>query len=119
MARQDCVVAVFANYAEARDTALALEAAGFGAEISVIGREDEGRLSAAGPIDHGDEMEKSAAIGAATGATLGLLASSCVAGDSRAGPGAVRRRSGQQHHRRHCGRAGRRHERLGNQGRPR
>ncbi|HEY1066981.1 MAG TPA: hypothetical protein VGE52_12750, partial [Pirellulales bacterium] len=28
--------------------------------------------------DHGDEMEKSAAVGAATGATLGLLASSAL-----------------------------------------
>lgn len=78
MARQDCVVAVFANSTEARDAAVALEAAGFGSNISVIGREDEGRLNAAGPIDHGDEMEKSAAIGAATGATLGLLASTAL-----------------------------------------
>lgn len=78
MARQDCVVAVFANPTEARDAAMALEAAGFGSDISVISRENEGRLDAAGPIDHGDEMEKSAAIGAATGATLGLLASSAL-----------------------------------------
>jgi hypothetical protein len=78
MVKQDCVVAVFANYAEARDAARALEAAGFGSDISVIGREDEARLDAAGPLDHGDEMEKSAAVGAATGATLGLLASSAL-----------------------------------------
>jgi hypothetical protein len=78
MVKQDCVVAVFANYAEARDAAMALEAAGFGSDISVIGREDEARLDAAGPLDHGDEMEKSAAVGAATGATLGLLASSAL-----------------------------------------
>jgi len=78
MARQDCVVAVFANSAEAREAALSLEAAGFGSDISVIGRDDQSRLNAAGPIDHGDEMEKSAAVGAATGATLGLLASSAL-----------------------------------------
>lgn len=78
MEKQDCVVAVFTNYTEAREAALALKAAGFGSDISVIGREDQGRLHAAGPLDHGDEMEKSAAVGAATGATLGLLASSAL-----------------------------------------
>ena len=52
MAKQDCVVAVFANYTEACDAALALEAAGYGSDISVIGRNEEGRLDAAGPLDH-------------------------------------------------------------------
>lgn len=78
MAKKDCVVAVFERSAEARDAAASLEAAGFGSFISIIGREDQNRLTAAGPIDQGDEMEKSAAVGAATGATLGLLASTAL-----------------------------------------
>lgn len=78
MGTRDCVVAVFSRYAEARDAVQSLEAAGYGAEASLIGREDSQRLEAAGPLDQGDEMEKSAAVGAATGATLGLLASSAL-----------------------------------------
>lgn len=78
MSRRDCVVAVFARYADAHDTARTLEAAGYGPSISLIGREDESHLEASGPIDQGDEMEKSAAVGAATGATLGLLASTAL-----------------------------------------
>jgi hypothetical protein len=78
MAKQDCVVAVFANPADARDQALALEHDGYGPYVSLVGRDNESRLDAAGPIDQGDEMEKSAAVGAATGATLGLLASSAL-----------------------------------------
>jgi len=76
MAKQDCVVAVFANYAEASETVAALSAAGFGPYLSIVGR--DGSLNSTGPIDHGDEMEKSAAVGAATGATLGLLASTAL-----------------------------------------
>jgi hypothetical protein len=76
MAKQDCVVAVFANYSEASETVAALSAAGFGPYLSIVGR--DGSLNSTGPIDHGDEMEKSAAVGAATGATLGLLASTAL-----------------------------------------
>ena len=76
MAKQDCVVAVFANYAEASETVAALSAAGFGPYLSIVGR--DGSLNSTGLIDHGDEMEKSAAVGAATGATLGLLASTAL-----------------------------------------
>jgi hypothetical protein len=78
MPKQDCVVAVFKTYAAALDSAATLEAEGFEPFISVIGRNNDGKLNAAGPIDQGDEMEKSAAVGAATGATLGLLASSAL-----------------------------------------
>lgn len=78
MSKQDCVVALFASYAEARLAAQTLAAEGFGSYLSVIGHNNEEALDAAGPIDHGDEMEKSAAVGAATGATLGLLASSAL-----------------------------------------
>jgi hypothetical protein len=78
MSKQDCVVAVFGTYAAASDARRTLEAAGYGANISVISRETAERLDAAGPITQGDEMEKSAAVGAATGATLGLLASSAL-----------------------------------------
>ena len=77
MAKQDCVVAVFSNYSEANDTVTALSAAGFGPYLSIVGRDGNG-LNTTEPIDHGDEMEKSAAVGAATGATLGLLASTAL-----------------------------------------
>lgn len=77
MAKQDCVVAVFSNYSEANDTVAALSAAGFGPYLSIVGRDGNG-LNTTEPIDHGDEMEKSAAVGAATGATLGLLASTAL-----------------------------------------
>lgn len=77
MAKQDCVVAVFSNYSEASETVAALGAAGFGPYLSIVGRDGNG-LNSTGPIDHGDEMEKSAAVGAATGATLGLLASTAL-----------------------------------------
>jgi hypothetical protein len=78
MTKQDCVVAVYSSYAAALDAAAQLESAGYGPNLSVIGRHNESKLDAAGPIDQGDEMEKSAAVGAATGATLGLLASSAL-----------------------------------------
>lgn len=78
MAKQDCVVAVFGNYSDASEARRQLEALGFGSSISVISRENAERLDAAGPLTQGDEMEKSAAVGAATGATLGLLASSAL-----------------------------------------
>lgn len=78
MSKRDCVIAVFPSYLEARSSAEALAAEGFAPYISVVGRNNEGALDAAGLIDQGDEMEKSAAVGAATGATLGLLASSAL-----------------------------------------
>lgn len=78
MAQRDCVIAVFETSVEARATAADMQARGFGQYISVIGRDNEGRLEAGGPVNQGDEMEKSAAVGAATGATLGLLASSAL-----------------------------------------
>ena len=78
MPKQDCVVAVFGTYSEASDARRQLEALGYGPYISIISRETAERLDAAGPLTQGDEMEKSAAVGAATGATLGLLASSAL-----------------------------------------
>ncbi|BBO35787.1 hypothetical protein [Lacipirellula parvula] len=78
MPKQDCVVAVFGTYAAASDARRDLEALGYGSYISIISRDTAERLDAAGPMTQGDEMEKSAAVGAATGATLGLLASSAL-----------------------------------------
>ena len=78
MSKQDCVIAVFPAYARARSAAEVLAAEGFSPYLSVVGRNNEEILENAEPIDHGDEMEKSAAVGAATGATLGLLASSAL-----------------------------------------
>lgn len=78
MSRSDCVIAVFDNYALASQAANELEEAGYGAYVSIISPQNEQRLEANGPIDHGDDMERSAAVGAATGATLGLLASSAL-----------------------------------------
>jgi hypothetical protein len=78
MARRDCVIAVYERYSDASQAVRQLEVAGLGANVSIVGRKNEVGLEDAGPLDQGDEMEKSAALGAATGATLGLLASSAL-----------------------------------------
>lgn len=78
MRRKDSVVAVFVNFSDAQDAVRQIEAAGLGAHVSLVSRGNEQQLDAMGPLDQGDDMEKNGAIGAATGATVGLLASSAL-----------------------------------------
>ena len=78
MRRKDSVVAVFANLDDARAAVRQVQDAGYGAYISLVSPGNEQKLDAMGPLDQGDEMEKNGAIGAATGATMGLIASSAL-----------------------------------------
>lgn len=78
MRRTDSVVAIFANFSDARNAVRQIEATGLGAHVSLVSRGGEQQLDAMGPLDQGDDMEKNGAIGAATGATVGLLASSAL-----------------------------------------
>ncbi len=56
-----------------------LESNGFMHErLTLLTRGAESELDAARPLEQGDEMEKSAGLGAAAGAALGLLASSAL-----------------------------------------
>jgi uncharacterized membrane protein len=75
----DCVVAVFINADQAREAAATLERRGWRPhQVSLIARGQESQLDTTRPLRQGDRMEKSAAAGAATGATLGLLAGSAL-----------------------------------------
>ena len=78
MRRKDSVVAIFGNLADAQEAVRQVEAAGYGSYVSLVSPGNEQKLDAMGPLDQGDEMEKNGAIGAATGATMGLLASSAL-----------------------------------------
>jgi hypothetical protein len=76
---QDCVVGVFNSVGDARTTVERLERGGWGAShVSLITRGKESELDATSPLDQGDQMEKSAALGAAAGSALGLLASTAL-----------------------------------------
>ena len=76
---QDCVVGVFGSVGDAREAVQRLEQEGWGAaDVSVITRGKESELDATSPLDQGDQMEKSAALGAAAGSAIGLLASSAL-----------------------------------------
>ncbi|HEX6961465.1 MAG TPA: hypothetical protein VF175_06330 [Lacipirellula sp.] len=76
---QDCVVGVFESVSDARDAVDQLEQEGWGAaHVSLITRANESELDATSPLDQGDRMEKSAALGAAAGSAIGLLASSAL-----------------------------------------
>lgn len=79
MTSDDCVVAVFDSPAEAHRAVADLEERGYSSQdVSLITRGKESELDASRLIDQGDQMEKNAAVGAAAGATLGLLASSAL-----------------------------------------
>jgi outer membrane lipoprotein SlyB len=79
MPYRDCVIGVFPNTETAQQAVNALKRGGWVDEhISLLTRGQESELDMPRPLDQGDEMEKSAAVGAAAGATLGLLASSAL-----------------------------------------
>lgn len=75
---RDAVVAVFSTAEIARKAVARLDRAGVKSHVSLITRGHESELDALSLVDHGDQMEKTAAIGAAAGATIGLLASSAL-----------------------------------------
>ncbi len=75
----DCVAAVFGTADDGQEAVVALKTAGFtDAQISLITRGHENELVGAQPLRQGDRMEGSAAVGAAAGAAVGLLASSSL-----------------------------------------
>jgi len=79
MSQRDCVVAVFPSIDTARDAVQNLNRGGWTTkEVTLLTRGKESELDMTGPLNQGDEMEKSAALGAAAGAALGLLASSAL-----------------------------------------
>lgn len=87
MSRQDVVIAVFPSIAGAREAVAELSAAGWDDRaISLITPGGSEALHATGPLDQGDEMEKGAGVGAATGAALGLLASTALLAIPGIGP---------------------------------
>jgi VIT1/CCC1 family predicted Fe2+/Mn2+ transporter len=75
--QRDCVVGVFGSTAEAQSAVARLHEMGWGAHVSLITRGRESELDAT-ELDQGDQMEKSAALGAAAGSALGLLAGSAL-----------------------------------------
>jgi hypothetical protein len=76
---QESVIAVFRSVDDARLAIDDLKEHGFlDSHLSLVTRADERELLAANPSQHGDQMEKSAAKGAAAGAALGLLAGSTL-----------------------------------------
>lgn len=79
MPKQDLVIAVFPSAAAANKAVAELHAAGWDdRSVSLITRSDADELEASRPINQGDETEKGAGFGAATGAALGLLASTAL-----------------------------------------
>jgi hypothetical protein len=79
MPHRDCVIGIFPDLATAQETIAELKRRGWrSSELSVVARGNESELDATRPLDQGDQMEKGAALGAATGAALGLLASSAL-----------------------------------------
>ena len=79
MTSDDCVVAVFDSPSDAHRAVTDLQELGYSSkDVSLITRGKESELDATNPIDQGDQMEKNAAVGAAAGATLGLLAGSAL-----------------------------------------
>jgi uncharacterized membrane protein len=76
---QESVIAVFQSASDAQLAIEDLKVHGLGDEhLSLVTRADERELLAANPSQHGDQMEKSAAKGAAAGGLLGLLAGSAL-----------------------------------------
>lgn len=75
---QDAVIAIFAAADEARQQAAKLGAALHSIQVSLVTRGEMSELDASNLVDQNDQMGKTAAVGAATGAALGLLASSAL-----------------------------------------
>ncbi|MCC6491922.1 MAG: hypothetical protein IT424_02755 [Pirellulales bacterium] len=79
MPRHDVVIGVFSTASAARAAIVDLQAAGWDhRDVSLITRAESAELQAAGPLDQGDEAEAGAGLGAAAGATVGLLASTAL-----------------------------------------
>lgn len=78
IAHQDAVVAVFNSVEEARQEAMTLETHLGTLRTSLITRGESSELDATNVVGENDQMGKTAAVGAATGAVLGLLASSAL-----------------------------------------
>jgi outer membrane lipoprotein SlyB len=79
MAYHDCVIGVFPNVDTAREAVESLKSQGWSdRQVSLLTRGQESELDMTRPLNQGDEMEKSAAVGAAAGAAIGLLASSAL-----------------------------------------
>jgi hypothetical protein len=76
--QQDSVVGVFKSVSDAKQCVARLEDEGWGSHVSLITRGKESELDATNPLDQGDQMEKSAALGAAAGSALGLLAGTAL-----------------------------------------
>jgi hypothetical protein len=75
----ECIVAIFPSPTKANSAVTRLESHGWSSDnISVISPGSESQLSTLEPFQHRDRTEKSAAIGGATGAALGLLAGSSL-----------------------------------------
>ncbi|RIK88574.1 MAG: hypothetical protein DCC67_00555 [Planctomycetota bacterium] len=87
MPREDVVIAVFATTRAAEEAVARLDDAGWRGDcVSLITPSEDRRLEAAGPLDQGDQSEKAAGIGAAAGATLGLLAGAALLAVPGIGP---------------------------------
>jgi outer membrane lipoprotein SlyB len=79
MASRDCAIGIFELEADAKSVVAKLQRTGWhGDQISLITRGNESELESIGPLRQGDRMEKTAAIGSAAGAAIGLLASSSL-----------------------------------------
>jgi hypothetical protein len=79
MANRDCLAGVFGSAEDGHRAVEDLKADGFtDSQISLVTRGDQHDLNGAEPLRQGDEMEKSAAVGAAAGAAAGLLAGSSL-----------------------------------------
>lgn len=79
MANQECVIAVFDSVGDAHEAVAQLEHGGWGdGEVTLISRRNEEELDDLGRATHDDAMEKTAAVGGAAGAALGLLAGSAL-----------------------------------------
>ena len=79
LAQDECVIGVFSSPAVAEDAVRLLESHGWREDqISLITRGHEAELDAVGGLRHSDHTEKSAVIGGAAGAAVGLLAGSSL-----------------------------------------
>jgi outer membrane lipoprotein SlyB len=79
MLSHDCLIGVFPNLETAREALENLKRDGWSdQQVSLLTRGQESELDMTQPLTQGDGMEKSAAVGAAAGAALGLLASTAL-----------------------------------------
>ena len=76
---QDSVVGIYSTVEAAQQAVAQLKQHGWTErDVSLVTRGRESELDATRPLNQGDQMEKSAALGAAAGAALGLLAGSAL-----------------------------------------